>query len=52
MKKNNQKVISEKMERTFAYHRLEVIKHIPTVQDFMERRLDLLCEARVSLPPS
>ncbi|KAI4807937.1 hypothetical protein KUCAC02_027709, partial [Chaenocephalus aceratus] len=36
-KKNNDKIIGEKMERSFSYRRLEVVQHCPAVHDFMER---------------
>lgn len=36
-KKNNKKVIGEKMEKTFSYQRLEIINHCPAVKDFKER---------------
>ena len=55
-KKNNDKIIGEKMERSFSYRRLEVVQHCPAVHDFMERWPAMFSELqvnpalRVSLP--
>ncbi|XP_028434333.1 uncharacterized protein LOC114555819 [Perca flavescens] len=46
-KKNNEKIIREKMERFFPYRRLEVVKHCPAVQNFMERWPALFCESQI-----
>lgn len=47
-KKNNEKIISEKIEKSFLYQRLEVVKHCPAVQDLMERWLALFLEPQIN----
>ncbi|KAK0145606.1 hypothetical protein N1851_015504 [Merluccius polli] len=37
-KKNNERIISEKMERSFSFRRQEVVKQCPAIQYFWERR--------------
>jgi len=46
-KKNNEKIISEKMERSFSLRRQEVVKQCPAIQDFRERWPALFSEAQV-----
>ncbi|KAK2841292.1 hypothetical protein Q7C36_012871 [Tachysurus vachellii] len=46
-KKNNKKLIGEKMEKTFSYRRLEIINHCPAVKDFKERWPALFCESEI-----
>lgn len=46
-KKNNNKVIQEKMAKTFSYRRLEVVSGSPAAEDFRERWPALFCEAEV-----
>ncbi|XP_028445551.1 uncharacterized protein LOC114563006 [Perca flavescens] len=46
-KKNNTKVIQEKMEKTFSCRRLEVVSGSPAAGDFQERWPALFCEAEV-----
>ena len=43
-KKNNGKIIGEKMEKSFSHRRMEVVKKCPAVQDLMERWPALFCE--------
>lgn len=47
-KKNNGKIINEKMEKSFAVKRIEVVNHCPTVQDLMERWPSLFSETQVT----
>ncbi|XP_046880477.1 sterile alpha motif domain-containing protein 3-like isoform X2 [Hypomesus transpacificus] len=46
-KKNNTKVIAEKMAKTFSYRRLEVVSGSPAADDFQERWPALFCEAEI-----
>ncbi|KTF74419.1 hypothetical protein cypCar_00047951, partial [Cyprinus carpio] len=46
-KKNNHKVIKEKMAKTFSYRRLEVVSGSPAAEDFKERWPALFCEAEI-----
>lgn len=46
-KKNNTKVIQEKMAKTFSIRRLEVVSDSPAAADFKERWPALFCEAEV-----
>lgn len=46
-KKNNNKVIQEKMAKTFSYRRLEVVSGSPAAEDFRERWPALFCEAEI-----
>lgn len=46
-KKNNERIISEKMERSFSFRRQEVVKQCPAIQDFRERWPALFSEAQV-----
>ncbi|KAJ4937553.1 hypothetical protein JOQ06_002188 [Pogonophryne albipinna] len=46
-KKNNDKIIGEKMERSFSYRRLEVVQHCPAVHDFMERWPAMFSELQI-----
>ncbi|KAL7837452.1 hypothetical protein SRHO_G00271630 [Serrasalmus rhombeus] len=46
-KKNKQQVVKEKMERTFAYRRHEVIEDKPFMADFKERWPALFSECEV-----
>ncbi|XP_030205828.1 uncharacterized protein LOC115538275 isoform X1 [Gadus morhua] len=46
-KTNNNKIISEKMEKTFPYRRLEVVNQMPAVPDVMERWPALFYESQV-----
>lgn len=46
-KENNDKVIDEKVERSFSYRRAEVVKHCSAVQNFMERWPALFCEPQI-----
>ncbi|KAK0148644.1 hypothetical protein N1851_011039 [Merluccius polli] len=43
-KKNNNKVIQEKMSKTFSKRRLEVVSGTPAAEDFRERWPALFCE--------
>ena len=47
-KSNNQQVVTEKMERTFAYRRHEVIEDEPFIADFKRRWPALFSEREVS----
>ena len=47
-KKNNQQVVKEKMEKTFAYRRHEVIEDKPFIADFKERWPALFSEHEAS----
>lgn len=47
-KKNNTKVIQEKMAKTFSCRRLEVVSGSPAAGDFQQRWPALFCEAEVS----
>ncbi len=46
-KKNNNKVIQEKMAKTFSYRRLEIVSGSPAAEKFRERWPALFCEAEV-----
>lgn len=46
-KRNNTKVIWEKMAKTFSWRRLEVVSGSPCAADFKERWPALFCEAEV-----
>ena len=46
-KKNNTKVIQEKMAKTFSYRRLEVVSGSPAADEFRERWPALFCDAEV-----
>ncbi|XP_074546285.1 uncharacterized protein LOC141810709 [Halichoeres trimaculatus] len=46
-KKNNEKIIAKKMERSFAYRRLEVVKQCPSIQHFRARWPALFSEAQI-----
>ncbi|CAL8236441.1 unnamed protein product [Boreogadus saida] len=46
-KTNNNKIISEKMEKTFPYRRLEVVDQMPVVPVVMERWPALFYESQV-----
>ncbi|MEQ2252171.1 hypothetical protein ILYODFUR_018959 [Ilyodon furcidens] len=46
-KKNNTKVIQEKMAKTFSCRRLEVVSDSPAAADFQERWPALFCEAEI-----
>lgn len=46
-KKNNTKVIEEKMMKTFSYRRFEVVSGSPAAEDFKERWPALFCESEV-----
>ncbi|KAJ4924080.1 hypothetical protein JOQ06_000321 [Pogonophryne albipinna] len=46
-KKNNDKIIGEKIERSFSYRRLEVVQHCPAVHDFMERWPAMFSELQI-----
>ncbi|XP_060769976.1 uncharacterized protein LOC132881491 isoform X1 [Neoarius graeffei] len=46
-KTNNDKIISEKMEKTFPYRRLEVVSQMPAVPDVMERWPALFSQSQV-----
>ncbi|KAL7857206.1 hypothetical protein SRHO_G00161050 [Serrasalmus rhombeus] len=41
-------MVVEKMEKTFSYRRLEVIKHCPAVPDVMKRWPALFSESQVT----
>ncbi|KAI3357901.1 hypothetical protein L3Q82_016289 [Scortum barcoo] len=47
-KRNNEGVIADKMARTFAYRRQEVVNQEPLVQDFMERWSALFREKEIN----
>lgn len=47
-KKDNKKVIQEKMAKTFSVRRLEVVRGSPAVAEFKERWPALFFEAEVS----
>ncbi|CAL8242066.1 unnamed protein product [Merluccius merluccius] len=46
-KKDNAKLIKEKMANTFSYRRLEVVSDSPAAADFKERWPALFCEAEI-----
>ena len=46
-KKNNTKVIQEKMAKTFSYWRLELVSGSPAADDFKEQWPALFCETEV-----
>lgn len=46
-KKNNTKVIQEKMAKTFSLRRIEIVSGSPAAADFQERLPALFCEAEV-----
>lgn len=47
-KKHNEKIVGEKMEKSFSYRKLEVVKHCLAVQDLMERLPALFYEPQVN----
>ncbi|KAI7789835.1 hypothetical protein IRJ41_007412 [Triplophysa rosa] len=47
-KKNNERAINEKMEKSFAMRRTEVVKDCPTIKDLLERWPSLFCENQVN----
>uniref|UniRef100_A0A3B1K2Q9 Sterile alpha motif domain-containing protein 3-like n=1 Tax=Astyanax mexicanus TaxID=7994 RepID=A0A3B1K2Q9_ASTMX len=46
-KKNNTKVIQDKMAKTFSYRRIEVVSGSPAADEFRERWPALFCEAEI-----
>ncbi|RXN18153.1 sterile alpha motif domain-containing 3-like isoform X1 [Labeo rohita] len=46
-KKNNERAINEKMEKSFAMRRTEVVKDCPAIQDLLERWPSLFCENQI-----
>lgn len=46
-KKNNERIISEKMEKSFSIRRQEVVQQCPAIQDFRERWPALFSETQV-----
>lgn len=50
-KKNNEKIIGEKMEKSFSYRRMEVVEQCPAVQDVMERWPAMFSETQVNPVP-
>lgn len=46
-KKNNERAINEKMEKSFAMRRKEVVKDCPAIQDLLERWPSLFCENQI-----
>lgn len=48
-KKDNDKVVCAKMEKTFSYRRLVVVNQCPAVPDVMERWPALFYESQVNL---
>lgn len=48
-KRNNEKIINKKMEKSFSYRRKEVVKQCPPVQDLMERWPALFSETQVNV---
>uniref|UniRef100_A0A3B1IVH8 PB1 domain-containing protein n=1 Tax=Astyanax mexicanus TaxID=7994 RepID=A0A3B1IVH8_ASTMX len=49
-RKNNTKVIQDKMAKTFSYRRIEVVSGSPAADEFRERWPALFCEAEVGEP--
>ncbi|KAL6487556.1 hypothetical protein MHYP_G00041820 [Metynnis hypsauchen] len=47
-KKNNEKVIKEKMRKTFAHRRHEIVNRCPSVQDFRDRWPALFDPSQIS----
>lgn len=47
-KKNNERAINEKMEKSFAMRRTEVVKDCPAIQDLLQRWPSLFCENQVN----
>lgn len=48
-KNDNYQIIKQKMERTFAYRRHEVIEDVPFIVDFQSRCPALFCEYEVNM---
>ncbi|XP_034052381.1 uncharacterized protein LOC117532895 [Gymnodraco acuticeps] len=46
-KKNNEKIVAEKMDKTFSYRRLQVVEDCPAVQDFIESWPALFSEHQI-----
>uniref|UniRef100_A0AAV2LRL3 Uncharacterized protein n=1 Tax=Knipowitschia caucasica TaxID=637954 RepID=A0AAV2LRL3_KNICA len=46
-KKNNERAINEKMEKTFGMRRTEVVKDCPAIKDLLERWPSLFCENQI-----
>lgn len=49
MKRNNSKVVAQKMAKTFSLRREEIVKEAPAISDCMKRWPALFCEAQVRL---
>ena len=47
-KKNNERAIKEKMEKSFAMRRTEVVRDCPAIHDLLERWPSLFCENQVN----
>lgn len=47
-KRNNERAINEKMEKSFAMRRTEVVNDCPTIQTLLERWPSLFCEIQVN----
>ncbi|XP_051272765.1 uncharacterized protein LOC127372883 [Dicentrarchus labrax] len=46
-KKNNERAVNEKMEKSFAMRRTEVVQDCPAIQDLLERWPSLFCENQI-----
>lgn len=49
MKRDNSKVVAQKMARTFSLRREEIVKEVPAISDCMKRWPVLFSEAQVRL---
>lgn len=49
MKRDNSKVVAQKMAKTFSLRREEIVKEVPAISDFMNRWPALFSEAQVRL---
>lgn len=47
-KKNNEKIIREKMDKSFSYRRIEIVQQCPAVQELMKRWPALFSETEVN----
>ena len=49
MKRDNSKVVAQKMAKTFSFCREEIVKEVPAISDCIERWPVLFTEAQVRL---
>lgn len=47
MKRDNSRVVAQKMDKTFSLRREEIVKEVPAISDFMKRWPALFSEVQV-----